>query len=88
MCTHISRKICNININQISGYHVNIELVKTAERRLCDGPERENEANGGEGALASGQRAHITQVGLVSLTGLHLQRRRHQFTLYQLAKKL
>lgn len=57
-----------------SYYHVNIKLVKTAERRLCDRPKRENKANSGEGALASRQGAHVTQVGLVSLARLHLQR--------------
>lgn len=58
-----------------SSYHENIKLVEAAEGRLCDGPERENEANGGERALATGQRAHVTQVGFVSLTRLHLQGR-------------
>lgn len=58
-----------------SSYHENIKLVEAAEGRLCDGPERENEANGGEGALATGQRAHVTQVGFVSLTRLHLEER-------------
>lgn len=56
-----------------SSYHENVKLVQAAEGRLRDGPEGEDEADGGEGALATGQRAHVTQVGLVALTGLHLR---------------
>lgn len=54
-------------------YHVNIKLVQTAKRRLCDGPERQDKANGGEGALASRQGAHVAQVSRVSLTRLDLK---------------
>lgn len=71
-----SKQLATVNslIKVVSCYHVNIKLVETAEWRLGDGPKRENEANSGEGALASGQRAHVTQVGLVSLAWLHLQK--------------
>lgn len=51
--------------------HVNIKLVKAAKRGLRDGPEREHKANSGEGALASRQRAHVTQISFVSLAWLH-----------------
>lgn len=70
-----------------SSYHVNIELIQAAERRLCDGPKGENKANSGEGALAPGQRAHVTQVGLFPLTRLHLCRRAPQFQLVLVAAK-
>lgn len=63
-----------MNSQHSSYYHVNIKLIKAAKRRLGDGPKRENKANGGEGALASGQGAHVTQVSLVSLARLHLRR--------------
>lgn len=71
-----------------SSYHVNIELIEAAERRLCDGPKGENKANSGEGALAPGQRAHVTQVSLFSLTRLHLGRREPQFQLVLVAALL
>lgn len=56
-----------------SFYHVNVKLVQTAKWCLGDGPKRENKANGGEGAFASRQAAHVIQVSLVSLTRLHLE---------------
>lgn len=56
-----------------SFYHVNIKLVQTAKWCLCNGPKRENKANGGEGAFTSRQAAHVIQVSLVSLTRLHLE---------------
>lgn len=37
----------------VNHVHVDIELVQASERRLGNGPEGENEAHGGEGALAS-----------------------------------
>lgn len=59
----------------VSFYHVNIKLVQTAKWCLRDGPKRENKTNSGEGALSSRQAAHVIQVGLVSLTWLHLEER-------------
>lgn len=71
------------SIESGSCYHVNIKLIKAAERRLCDRPKRENKANSGEGALASGQGTHVTQVSLVFLARVHLRRNGPEFCLYE-----
>lgn len=53
---HPPHSLQSIFLNPRSGssYHKNIKLVEAAEGCLCDGPERENEADSGEGALAAG----------------------------------
>lgn len=40
-------------------HHVDVKLIQTPEGRLGDLPQRQHEADGGEGALASGQQPQV-----------------------------
>lgn len=58
---------------KMSLYHVDIKLVQASEGRLGNGPQREDEAHGGEGALAAGEGSHVVESRSVPLSRLHLE---------------
>lgn len=53
-------------------HHVDVELVEASERRFGDLPQRQHEANGGEGALATGQRPHVAYLVVLAPRRIHL----------------
>ncbi len=57
-----------------STYHVDIKLVQAPEGRLCDLPESQDEADRGEGALASWEGTHVIHVVFFLTGGFHLSR--------------
>lgn len=57
----------------VRAHHVDVELVEASERRLGDFPQRQHEADGGEGALAAGQRPHVARAIFLPAWRLHLQ---------------
>lgn len=56
----------------LCAHHVDVELIEASEGRLCDLPQREHEANSGEGAFTTGQRPHVTHTIVLSARRLHL----------------